>query len=334
MALQVFGKLTSATGDQPSFWGCLIEARFDLKPAQAPTPPSTSRPTGAEIAESTTLTPVETELHSASEIIADAIARAASGVAPVRLPVSDSSDADGNFTLVFPDLDEIASEKIKIEVHSPSGDRLEKTELVTADIGASIIIEVPKFGTTLEKPVEPTKPEARRVRGRIIERRGRQLPAMLQVLLLGRERDKPDSDPLVTILVAKADSSGYFSGAIWNLEFDRVIASITEIPGDIDVQLVDSLLPPRIPIVVELPDTPHGQSSKDCGCSAAALPRTPTQEDIAEEPGLFSADLGAGECVRFNVPNALSKSLTFILSFERLSPKLLGPLSGCSATPR
>jgi len=217
------------------------------------------------------------------------------------------------------------SEKVKIEVFSPSGETInEKKDFTVASLNNVITIEVKEFRTTLDKPAEPKKPETRRIRGRVIERRGRQLPSMLQVLLLGHERGTPDTDSLTPVFVAKADSSGYFSGAIKNLEFDRVVAVITGIPGDIPVQLVDWLVPSRIPIVVELPDTPLGPSSKDCGCSNSALPRTPTQDDIAEEPGVFSADLGTGQCIRFNVPNRAIEEFNFHSVVRTTEPQVVG----------
>lgn len=308
MALQVYGKLEIADYEEASFAECRIEALF-------------GRRRTPEV--------IESDLGSASERVATAIAGATSAAVPIPSKVSTMSDAAGNFTLVFPDSQEIG-EKVKIEVFSPLGLIINKEkDFAVADLENLITIEVEKFGpTTLYKPVEPTKPETRRIRGRVIERRGKQLPPKLQVLLLGHERGTQNADSLTPILVAKADSSGYFSGAIKNLEFDRVVAVITGIPGDIPVQLVDWLVPPRIPIVVELPDTPVGPSSKDCGCSNSALPRTPTQDDIAEEPGVFSADLGAGQCIRFNVPNRAIEEFNFYSVVRTTEPQVVGVTVG------
>ena len=325
MALQISGKLKSATEDQPSFTGCRIEAQFDQQPAQAPTTPSTSRPTGTEITE--TFTPSESELPSTSALVGGAILGRASAEGPIPARVSALSDAAGNFTLVFPDPREIASEKVKVVVHSAVGRFLKEKELVTATLGPSITIEVQLEPTNLGKPVAPTEPTTRRIRGRVIERTGKQLPASLQVLLLGHEQEVA-GDSLVPILVAKADNSGYFSGAIKNLRFDRVVAVVAEIPGDIPVLLENSLVPPRIPILVELPATPGGPSSNDCGCSDKAVPRTPTQDDIADAPGTFAADLGTGQCIRFNVPNRAIEEFNFYSVVRTTEPEISGITTG------
>src|SRR5262249_9070790 len=143
--------------------------------------------------------------------------------APIPFRVSALSDAAGNFTLVFPDLQEIASDKVKIVVSSPVGLIIKEMEIKAADLRLPITIEVQEFGpTTLDKPVESTEQTTVRIRGRVIERNGKQLPPSLQVLLLGHEQETGDADSLMPILVAKADSSGYFSGAMKNLRFDRV----------------------------------------------------------------------------------------------------------------
>lgn len=291
MELQISGKLTTETAEQPAFTELRIEALFDRKLASA---------SGAPAA-----------LGSA------------------RAVASALGDAAGNFTLVLPKREEIDSKMVTIRAFSPAGRLVAEVEREVATLGPDITIEVQPSGpVTLDKPVEPAKPETRRIRGRVIERRGKQLPARLQVLLLGNERGTRNADSLTPIFVGKSDSSGYFSGAIKNLEFERVVAVITGIPGEIPVQLVDWLVPPSIPIVIELPDTPADPSSKDCGCSNSDLPRTPTQDDIADEPGVFSADLGTGQCIRFNVPNRAIEEFNFYSVVRTTEPQVVGMTVG------
>jgi hypothetical protein len=241
MALQVSGKLTSAAADQPSFTGCRIEVVFDREGAPAQSAASTTRSSRTGLLEGATLIPTDSDLGFVPDLGATATVAPTVTAAPIPFQVSALSDAAGNFTLAFPDPQEIVSVKMKIEARSPVGQVIGGSELATADLGDPITITVKEFGTVLGKPDEPTAQATRRIRGRVIERSGKQLPASLQVLLLGHEQDTEDGDSLNPILVAKADSSGYFSGAIRNVKFDRVVAVVAGIPGETPVRLVDSL---------------------------------------------------------------------------------------------
>ena len=321
MELRVPGKLLSGTGALLSFTSCRIVALFD-QTTSATTTPETFRP--IEGGEGISFTPGELGLLPATDLIASSF-----GVPAPATPVSALSDAAGNFTLIFPDGLKFAGDKVKIVVHSPEGRFLTQEEFRIAVLGTELLqIDVPDFGTNLGKPVAPTEPTTRRIRGRVIERRGRPLPATLQVLLLGDAQDGEEGDSLTPILVAKADNSGYFSGAIKNSRFDRVVAVVEGIPGEIPVQLENSLVPPRIPILVELPDTPGGPAANDCNCPDSAVPRTPTQDDIADAPGVFAADLGTGQCIRFNVPNRAIEEFNFYSIVRTTEPEISGITTG------
>src|SRR5262245_16535181 len=107
MEMQVAGKLKTANAKEPSFKGFRIEALFDCKPVPTSSPPRTSRPLTAD---------------------------------PFR--VSALSDDAGNFTLAFPDPREIATETVKLAVVLPAGRVVREMELMRADLGQSITIEV------------------------------------------------------------------------------------------------------------------------------------------------------------------------------------------------
>jgi hypothetical protein len=79
------------------------------------------------------------------------------------------------------------------------------------------------------------------------------------------------------------------------------------------VWLDHGLLPRHMLLVVDFSEAaPH--SDKDCNCNSTAIvPRTPTQEDIAAAPGVFSADLGVG-CVRFNTPKSGDRRVRLLQS--------------------
>jgi hypothetical protein len=71
-------------------------------------------------------------------------------------------DAAGNFTLVFPGLEEIASEKVYILVFSPTGSIIGEMEFVTGDLGKDFIIEVETFdaGSSEEVTLKVNTPES------------------------------------------------------------------------------------------------------------------------------------------------------------------------------
>lgn len=340
MEFQVSGQLTSATSEQPNFTSCIIDALFNRNSVA----PSTLRPTGGGLIEGATLTPIESDLAPASELIAASAVTPPSSESSIPFRVSALSNADGKFTLVFPDLKEIASQKVKIEVSSPVGRHIGKMELIVAELGAPITIEVRGFGTTLGKPDAPvTPPATRRIQGRVIERNGLALPTTMQVLLLAREEGAGDDEPLEPILVSKADASGYFAGSVRNRAYAQVVAVVSGIPGETPVNLENSLVPPRIPIVVDVtkrPDPgdttepgatkPSGRDGKgdDCHCHDLTVPRTPTQDNIADAPGTFSTDLGTGECVKFNVPNRAIEEFDFYSVVRTTEPDISGVVTG------
>ena len=325
MEFQLSGKLTIAASEQPSFAGCRIEAQFVRDPFLDLPVSSRSKPkpksAATELAETGKSTePIESDLESVPERIA---ARAVKG--PVQ--VSALSDAAGNFTLVFPEKLDIHAMSGQISVFSPLGNVILSKELSSKELIASgdepITLTVPKFDVLLEKP-EPEQPPTRRIRGRVIERSGKLLPPCIQVLLLGSEQDAEKSD-LTPILAAKADSAGYFLGTIKNPKYKKVVAQVTGVPNEIEVRLADSRIPPHIPIVVELPDQPKNSLSNDCKCSNTSdVPRTPTQEELEEMCGTFSADLGTNQCIRFNVPNRAIEEFNFYSVIRTTDPIING----------
>jgi hypothetical protein len=110
MELQVSGKLTSGTDEQPSFQGCRVTALFDQKCVADSNAPSTL------------------------------------------------SDAAGNFTLKLPHKQEIAGKLVKFVVSSPAGRTIGEMEVMKADLGHLITIEVTGFeSTTHDKPAPQLK---------------------------------------------------------------------------------------------------------------------------------------------------------------------------------
>lgn len=308
MDFKINGKLESATEGQRSFTGCRIEVFLNLRPKPATEPISiVDARRGPTISEVGPL--VETRANNS----------------PIAFRASTLSDHNGAFTLVIPALEEIASERLRFEVSSPVGRLIGELEISPPAANEPITLTVEKFEPTiLGQPDDSSAATTHRIQGRIIERNGKHLPKSLQVLLLARDEDRAENAPLVPILATKADSSGYFTGEVPSSRFDRVVAVISGVPNESPLRLEESRIPTRVPIIVELPQTPEVATNGDCECTALTVPRTPTQETIAEEPETFSTDLGTGQCIRLNVPNRAIEEFDFYSVVRTTEPDILG----------
>lgn len=299
MSWNLPGRLDCEGQDRPSFAGCRIEALF-------------TRILGSDAGEG------RPELtHTAPQSV------------PFR--VSAASDAAGAFTLVFPERKEMARDKpIRVAVFSPAGRLVGEKEFLAAKVDGPLVVPVEKFGpTTLDRPGRVPAQEARRIRGRVIERSGQRLPSSVQVLLLARQAGGDDgASPPVPVLAARTDGSGYFSGDVPGTTFESVVAVVSGAEGEVPVRLADGLIPLRLPIVIDMPERARGASSKDCGCRADGVPRTPSQESIAESPGMYSTDLGAGQCVSFTVPNRAIEEYSFHFVVRTTEPDITGLTTG------
>jgi hypothetical protein len=152
MELQVSGKLKTASTEQRSFKGFRIEASFDRKSALPPSRPSASKSaTGrAFVLDDATAPPIETSSKSVPYQTAAATEKSEASI-PSR--VSARSDDAGNFTLVFPDQYEIVSDTVKFTVSLPAGRIIREMEVMMADLGEAITIEVEAFENKLDPKV-------------------------------------------------------------------------------------------------------------------------------------------------------------------------------------
>lgn len=352
MDWQLSGRLESPPGASTNFSGCRVEAFFDRKPPATLDLRLSLRParpedivaddlidTGEPPAAPAVYRPVTTQPTTQPPAAAPGAT-----AEPVAARVSALTDASGKFTLVFPDKQEIVG-GVMLEAYSAVGKLLQKHPVQRSNFDQSVTVTVPRLQRTLlDKPDAPAEPPpTRRIQGRVIERNGRALPTTMQVLLLARQEDAQDDDPLEPILVSKADASGYFAGSVRNRAYAEVVAVVSGVSGETPVQLENSLVPPRIPIVVDLskrPDPgdptepgatkPNGTNvtSDDCHCHDLTVPRTPTQDNIADAPGTFSTDLGTGQCVKFNVPNRAIEEFDFYSVVRTTEPDISGVVTG------
>jgi hypothetical protein len=249
---------------------------------------------------------------------------------------SAQSDTRGAFTLRLPDKGDIGSDTLHFIVSAPSGETIADTEhsvsrlkeIVQLQVRSVKQIEVDKAPPARPPETVDTTSLVRAVTGRVIERNGKPLPTTMQVLLYAsHKRDRKDDKTAIPVLVSKTDASGYFSGEVPNIEFDHAFAQVSGVTGDLHVPLEKERIPSRVILVIELPRTSTVPVVKDgdCNCKDAnAPPRTPTQTDIANAPGVYSTDLGTGRCVDFNTPNRAIEEFSFFSVVRTTEPEIRG----------
>jgi hypothetical protein len=298
------GRLETEGGEAASFIGYRVEALYGLLQRVA--------------------TDTEREFSFAESSVAD------TQPATVAVPASTWSlcNAAGDFDLMLPPSDDIVSETLVFKVHSLSGEFIRDRKVGKSAVPETVVIKVPPPPAIAIDTAAPAPRSSYRIQGRIIERNGAALPPALRVVLSGAPEGANDDEPLQPVLVATADKSGYFYAVAPNVTFDRVVASVAGVPGDIGVQLIESRIPQRLPILIDLTTSDVKAKPGDCDCGSTSTPRAPSQEMIAELPEMFSSDLGTSGCIRFNVPNRAIEEFSFYSVVRTSEPAILGKIVG------
>src|SRR5262249_52997402 len=144
MSWRVTGKLVTATGAATNFTGCRVEAFFGRGIPGAL--PSAQDP---EVRLSATaFRRSRSEVEGAVEGSGQPAVSLTPPSAPETNPFSVSAvtDATGNFTLAFPDRQEIGSPTVKFVVSSAAGKTVREIEIETSGLLKPIVIDVPPFG--------------------------------------------------------------------------------------------------------------------------------------------------------------------------------------------
>ncbi len=244
---------------------------------------------------------------------------------PIHRHVSARTNNAGNFAVRLPDEADLRNTEVRFVVSSPSGQ-------VVADVFLPIdeAVRIPVNSNqltpiVLAAPNEPSKRPTRRIMGGVFERNGGTIPSGLQVMIFAQRRDDEGIETLSEspILVAHTDSTGYFFGEAPNEQFESAAALVAGFPAELAIMLEDGLLPSRIPLVVDFPETWGLLKTEDCNCDTP-IPRAPTQADIANAPGTYSTDLGTGRCVQFNTPNRAIEEFDFYTVVRTTEPAIRG----------
>lgn len=240
----------------------------------------------------------------------------------ILAPVSGSSRAaaDGTFHIAF-DVDGELQGPAQILVSAPNGIVVDRRELLLAEIGRRLRIEIqPTPPFTVDESDLPGLGERLRVTGRVIDVTGLRVPPKLPVVIWGVDPSDGEAPPPRPLLVTETQVDGAFSGD-WPPDtlaeaFGRV-AGGEPIPVPLDDQ---SRLVRDILLVTRVSPTDA------CDCTEAP-PRAPDPGDLTSNPEAFSQDLGGG-CVDLTVPNRTLEEYAYYFVVRTSEPAIKGMTLG------
>ena len=223
------------------------------------------------------------------------------------------SASDGRFVVVY----RYANvETVTFRLTSPTGVLIERRELpspgdnqeTTDDLGdIAMPDDLSAHDLVDSTPALPARP---RISGRVVDRGGECSIHCLQVLVEAILTTAPDDAEHVPLAVARTDRTGRFfvdyTGGPFRVARARIPGLALPIPLPVTAS---GLIAPEPLLVIDLPEVEHAHETVGCECASSDVPRLPGQEQLAEDPSTYSADLGAG-CVSFTTRTERSRSTT------------------------
>jgi hypothetical protein len=264
----------------------------------------------------------------------------------VRSRAAAVCDEHGEFSLELPNRDCLGP-TLRFVVSAPSGDTLADHELTVSRLQSPVRLKIRAvkpvvLAEATDDGAEPpvVRGANRAITGFVIERNGRTLPKALQVLVYASVNGTASANGAgVPVLVARPDAAGYFSGDVPNRDYHDARAYVSGVAEPIVIALEDKRIPRRLLLVIDAAAGPEGGATNDkdpeCECdSASTPPRTPSQVDIASAPGVYSTDLGTGQCVDFTTPNRAIEEFSFYTVVRTTEPSIRGlTVGGREALP-
>ena len=232
---------------------------------------------------------------------------------------SASLPADGTFEIEVPDFAGIV-EPIELRLLAPSGEQLAARAVDAGSLDTRLTLRANPV-ETLDIPLNPDPTLGQRVRlvGRVVDTKGRSVPAGLPVIVWGvKEGDEAAPVPLVVTDTAKR---GAFAGDWPSLQLVRAFGTVkgtqsTAIPLDTEGRLSTKVL---LLIILREADA---QPAEDCECDAPT-PRAPDPDDLVASPESFSQDLGGG-CVDLTTPNRVLEEFSYFTVVRTTEPEISG----------
>ncbi len=239
--------------------------------------------------------------------------------------------ADGNtFRLDLPDQEKLGIADVRVTAKHPDGQ-----DAATTDVPGT------KLAETLTLTVDPARavvisgggaPPTRRLRGKVVDEAGRVDVRHRQVILWGK-RGESDLRPIV---VENTDRMGNFSTTWPDLVLDSAVATVEGTHNVSPAHGVGVALDPNVNaggepdggtlptfLYVVVTAEPAEGAEDDCGCHDKGTPRLPDQEDLVNNPGAYSQDIGLN-CVNFTVPNRTLEEFSYTLAVRTSEPDIKG----------
>ncbi len=234
--------------------------------------------------------------------------------------LSASVDAGGVAHLAFPDQETLTGD-VHFRVLAPDGAVL-RTHTVDAEALTEIveIVVDPQSTFDLEPSDNPAFGKPDKLRGRVIDARGRVQLAQEQVVVWASTVETPADTDFEPVAVAQTDANGYFSAAYPLGTFTAAfgVVGVEELePVSIRLQADDSF-PASVILAVEVDETYEPKEV------SIIPPHLPDPTDLAEAEGVYSKDLGVGRCVDFHKPNRTLDEFSYYYIVRTTEPEIKG----------
>ena len=175
----------------------------------------------------------------------------------VPFAVSAPVDASGKGTLYLPPRETLVGD-ITLRVLAPDGAILLETKRAGDSLPAELTLRVAssEYGETQEND-DPAAGKPTRIRGQVIDTRGKQSTAGLQVVLWGATVDNPQDADFRALVVATTNADGHFFGPYPLGDFTQAHATVavrdTE-PATVPVHLEEKAFAEAVILPVEMPE--------------------------------------------------------------------------------
>ena len=235
---------------------------------------------------------------------------------------------EGEASFELPGRDDLSGDA-RIQVFAPDGRRLHEAILPAPKLPEQLRLQVEPAEFSETSPnTDPTFGLPTRLKGRVIDRAGRQQVARRQVVVWGAQTQQPADDDFRALVATETDANGYFGGPFPVGTFtaaEGTVAIGTGEPVSVPIHLTDEgNFPESVILVVDMPLALPGKEG-DCEChDGIDAPRDPDAADLSRADGTYSSDPGAGRCVDFTKPDRTLEEFTYSYVVRTTEPVIQG----------
>jgi hypothetical protein len=247
-----------------------------------------------------------------------------------RAAVADITTGNA-FDLALPNRELLDEGAVSVEAKYPDGKTAALTSFTQTRSREPVVIEVdPQQGIVVKTDTRVDDVKVEKLKGKVVDLQGKVQVGNKQVIVWAQNA----AGAARPVLVAVTDGYGNFSG---DRPKERNAGAIATVAGTLNdkvetglpVKLVElsdgspslGLLPRFIYLVVSLPAA--GADDEDCACDTSKTPRLPDAEDLVNNSGSYSQDIGLN-CVNFTTPNRTLEEFTYTLVVRTTDPDIKG----------